>query len=44
MLQHGGAGAKKVANLIIRPRDTNQISIGPAFDSLKPYQRCSASG
>ena len=33
---------KKVANLIIRPRDTNQISIGPAFDSLKPYRRCSA--
>ena len=35
---------KKVANLIIRPGDTNQISMGPAFDSLKPYQRCSASG
>jgi hypothetical protein len=35
---------KKVANLIIRPGDTNQISVGPAFDSLKPYQRCSASG
>ena len=33
---------KKGANIIIRPRDTNQISIGPAFDSLKPYRRCSA--
>ena len=39
-----GRAPKKAANLIIRPRDTNQISIGPAFDSLKPYQRCSASG
>jgi hypothetical protein len=39
-----GPVAKKVVNLIIRPGDTNQISMGPAFDSLKPYQRCSASG
>ena len=39
-----GRAPKKVANLIIRPGDTNQISMGPAFDSLKPYQRCSASG
>ncbi|HXA24831.1 MAG TPA: hypothetical protein VNW90_21295, partial [Acetobacteraceae bacterium] len=39
-----GQSPKKVANLIIRPGDTNQISVGPAFDSLKPYQRCSASG
>jgi hypothetical protein len=39
-----GQAPKKVANLIIRPGDTNQISMGPAFDSLKPYQRCSASG
>jgi hypothetical protein len=39
-----GQSRKKVANLIIRPGDTNQISMGPAFDSLKPYQRCSASG
>jgi hypothetical protein len=37
--------ASKIAvNLIIRPGESNQISIGPAFDSLKPYQRCSASG
>jgi hypothetical protein len=39
-----GQAPKKVANLIIRPGDTNQISMGTAFDSLKPYQRCSASG
>ena len=39
-----GQAPKKVANVIIRPGDTNQISMGPAFDSLKPYQRCSASG
>jgi hypothetical protein len=36
-----GSAPKKVVNLIIRPRDTNQISMGPAFDSLKAYQRCS---
>jgi len=39
-----GRTPNKGANIIIRPGDTNQISIGPAFDSLKPYQRCSASG
>ncbi len=39
-----GQSPKKGANLIIRPGETNQISMGPAFDSLKPYQRCSASG
>ena len=36
-----GQRSKKAANLIIRPGDTNQISMGPAFDSRKPYQRCS---
>jgi len=39
-----GQAPKKVTNLIIRPGDTNQISLGPAFDSLEPYQRCSATG
>jgi hypothetical protein len=39
-----GEAPKKVVNLIIRSGDTNQISMGPRFDSLKPYQRCSASG
>ncbi len=28
------------SNLIIRPDDTNQISVGPDFSSLKTYQRC----
>jgi hypothetical protein len=28
------------SNLVIRPDDTNQISVGPDFDSLKTYQRC----
>jgi hypothetical protein len=39
-----GEAPKKIVNLIIRSGDTNQISMGPAFDSLKPYQRCSPSG
>jgi len=29
------------ANLIIRPGDAGQISVGPGFESLKAYQRCS---
>jgi len=37
-----GRGPKKAVNLIIRPNDTNQISVGPTFDRLKLYQRCSA--
>ena len=40
----GGQAPKKATNLIIRPSDANQISMGAAFDSLKPYQRCSPSG
>src|SRR6516164_593809 len=32
---------KTATNLIIRPSDTNQISMGATFDGLKPYQRCS---
>jgi len=34
---------KTLANLIIRPGDANQISAGTDFESLKVYQRCSAS-
>jgi hypothetical protein len=34
---------KTPANLIIRPNEANQISVGPAFESLKAYQRCSES-
>ncbi|MCC8979025.1 hypothetical protein [Bradyrhizobium acaciae] len=28
------------SNLVIRPDDTNKISAGPNFSSLKTYQRC----
>ena len=38
-----GRAPKKVANLIIRSGDADKISMGPTFDSLKPYQRCSSS-
>jgi len=34
------APTKTPANLIIRPADANQISVGPGFESLKTYQRC----
>ena len=37
------AQKKTPANLIIRSGEANQISVGPAFDSLKAYQRCSES-
>jgi hypothetical protein len=32
---------KIVSNLIVRPKDNNEISIGSDFDDLKVYQRCS---
>ena len=34
------ASMKTTANLIIRPAEANQISVGPGFESLKTYQRC----
>ena len=37
------AQKKTPANLIIRPGDANQISVGPGFDSLRAYQRCPES-
>lgn len=37
------AQKKTPAYLIIRPGEANQISVGPGFDSLKAYQRCSES-
>ena len=37
------AQKKTPANLIIRSGDANQISVGPAFESLRNYQRCSES-
>ena len=35
---------KSVSNLIIRPDNTDRISIGPSFDRLTIYQRCPSSG
>jgi hypothetical protein len=32
-----------VSILIFRPEDSNRISIGPDFESLKVHQKCSAS-
>jgi hypothetical protein len=37
------AQKKTPANLIIRSGEANQISVGPGFDSLTAYQRCSES-
>jgi hypothetical protein len=43
-LQCSDQQAKKAAasNLIIRPVDANQISIGPDLNHLKTYQKCVA--
>ena len=35
------APTKAPAYLIIRSVDANQISVGPGFESLRTYQRCS---
>ena len=37
------APTKAPAYLIIRSVDANQISVGPGFESLRAYQRCSES-
>jgi hypothetical protein len=37
------AQKKAPANLIIRVGEANRISMGPEFNSLKTYQRCSES-
>jgi hypothetical protein len=37
----GQAQKKTMANLIMRPDGADRISLGPGFDSLKTYQRCS---
>src|SRR5262249_49972882 len=39
----GGTQKKPVKNLIIRPGNDGQISVGPGFDSLTTYQRCSGN-
>jgi hypothetical protein len=38
----GQAQKKTIANLIMRPDGADRISVGPGFESLKAYQRCSA--
>jgi hypothetical protein len=38
-----GAQKKTIVNLIVRPDSATQISLGPSFNSLKVYQRCSAN-
>jgi hypothetical protein len=32
----------RAVDLIIWPQDNDRISVGKAFDDLKPYQRCPA--
>jgi hypothetical protein len=36
-------GRTAFANLIVRPDGADRVSLGPRFDSLKAYQRCSQS-
>ena len=38
-----GAQKKTIVNLIVRPNSATQISVGPSFNSLTVYQRCSAN-
>jgi len=35
--------AKTIANLIIRPGNDGQISLGPTFESLVAHRRCPAA-
>ena len=37
----GKAKVKSVRNVIIRPDGADRISMGPSFDGLTPFQRCS---
>ena len=39
----GQAQKRTIANLIMRPDGADRISLGPTFESLKAYQRCSQS-
>jgi hypothetical protein len=39
----GQAQKKTVANLIMRPDGPDRLSLGPGFESLTAYQRCSES-
>jgi hypothetical protein len=39
----GNTQKMQSTNVIFIPRDANRVSIGPGFDELKDYQRCSAN-
>jgi hypothetical protein len=39
--EEGAGKPPSVVNLIIRSDNAKQISLGPAFDNLKAYQKCS---
>jgi hypothetical protein len=38
-----GAQKKTIANLIMRPDGPDRLSLGPGFERLTAYQRCSES-
>jgi hypothetical protein len=40
----GQTASKTIANLIIRPSDTDHVFMGSEFANLKAYQRCSTAG
>ncbi len=40
----GKTKAKSIRNIIIRPEGADRISMGPSFDGLASYQRCSPTG
>jgi hypothetical protein len=37
-----GQEGASATNVLILPKDQNQVSMGPGFDSLKVYRRCPA--
>jgi len=37
-----GSAQKTISNLMVRPKDNGQISIGSDFDNLKVYRRCAS--
>jgi hypothetical protein len=41
--KRAGKAQRTIFDLIILPRNANQISLGPEFGSLKTYQRCSSN-
>jgi hypothetical protein len=41
--KRAGKAQRTISDLIILPRNANQISLGSEFGTLKTYQRCSAN-